>query len=154
VTKLGQDVAPVNQEHAGQLADQVAGLPTEAMSCRAGRTTHPEPRVQELNRPSRLEAERLVMQEARVADPGDRVQPSPRKPGVGFPGSGAVHERHRRSGRVDGRAMSRDIGQRLATEGSAEVAKKDDQGRPIARQGLERGAWRVVDRPRRHLVIS
>jgi hypothetical protein len=152
VTKFGQDVAPVNQKHAGQLADQAAGLRTEAMSCRAGRTPHPDPRVEQLNRPGGLEAERLVMQEPRVADPRNRGQPSPRKPGVGFAGSGAVHERHRRSGRVDGRAMSRDVGQRFATEGSTEVAKKDNQDRPIACQRLEHGVRRIVDR--HHLVIS
>jgi hypothetical protein len=49
-----------------------------------------------------------------------------------------VHERHLRSGRVDGRAMGRDVGQRLAAERSAEVAQKDQKHRRPALQFIER----------------
>jgi len=43
-----------------------------------------------------------------------------------------VHERHLRSGRDDGRAVVGDVGQRFATERSAEVAQEDQQdGHPL-----------------------
>jgi hypothetical protein len=49
-----------------------------------------------------------------------------------------VHERNLRSGRLDGRAMCRDVGQRLAAERSAEVAQEDQQHRRLLLQRLER----------------
>jgi hypothetical protein len=48
-----------------------------------------------------------------------------------------VHERDLRSGRVDGRAMGRNVGQRLAAERSAEVAQKDEQHRDLALKRLQ-----------------
>jgi len=49
-----------------------------------------------------------------------------------------VHERHLRSGRVDGRAFARDVGQRLAAERSPEMAQKDEEHRCPALQFIER----------------
>jgi hypothetical protein len=46
--------------------------------------------------------------------------------------------------------MCRDVGQRFATEGSAEVAQEDDERRPLAGQRLK-GGVRGIDE-RRHLV--
>jgi hypothetical protein len=57
-----------------------------------------------------------------------------------------VHERHRRSGRVDGRAQGGDVGQRLATERSTEVAEEDHQCRPIAGQRFQPRAARIGNR--------
>jgi hypothetical protein len=38
-----------------------------------------------------------------------------------------VHERDLRSSRLDGRAIARDVGQRLATERSAEMTQEDQE---------------------------
>jgi hypothetical protein len=53
-----------------------------------------------------------------------------------------VHERHLRSQRFDGRAIACDIGERLATERSPEVAQEDQQDGalllPLAQVGWQR----------------
>jgi len=66
------------------------------------------------------------MRQDRISHPGNVRQANPREPDIRVVVSTSVHERHRRSGRVDGRAQIGDIGQRLATERSAEMAEEDD----------------------------
>jgi hypothetical protein len=56
-----------------------------------------------------------------------------------------VHERNLRPGRVDGRPRLRDVGQRLATEGSTEVAEENHQRRAVTRQRLERRQCGIGD---------
>ena len=100
------------------------------------------------------ESERPIVLELRIADPWDFRQAGPLEPRVGLFGTHGMHERHRRSGRIDGPAHPRDIGQGLATERSTEVAEEDDQRRLTAGQRLERGAGGVGDGGHLHLVIS
>jgi len=57
-----------------------------------------------------------------------------------------VHERNLRSRRVDGCPRLRDVGQRLATEGSTEVAEEDDAGWTLTRERFEQRIGRVSDR--------
>jgi hypothetical protein len=49
-----------------------------------------------------------------------------------------VHERNLRSGLFDGRSLSRDVGQRFATERSTKVPEKDHQHRRTLGERVQR----------------
>jgi hypothetical protein len=49
-----------------------------------------------------------------------------------------VHERNLRPGRVDGRAVTRNVGQRFATERSPEGSQKNQEHRRTLRHAPER----------------
>ena len=96
-----------------------------------------------------------VVREGRIATRANVGQPGrARTTGRRLVGCHAVHERHRRSGRVDGRPRVGDVGQRLATERSAEMAEEDHQRRAICVSGSSGELRGIGDGRQLHLVIS
>ena len=134
-----EDLPAPDDEDAGQLPEELRRLGAESVRDGTRRSTHPELRIQQVAHPSRSQAEGPVMRQPRIAHAGHIAEPRPDEPGVGFFSRGRVHERHLRSGRHDGRPRLRDIGQRLATEGSTKRSQEDDQGGAGIRDA---GEWR------------
>ena len=145
---------PLHHEDPGKLSDKSSGLTTKAVPECARSATSPDERMQERLKPCAGQAERPVVHQCRIGHPGNVGQANPREPGVRLVGCACVHERHRRSGRVDGRAQGGNVGQRLATERSTKVAEEDHQRRPIAGQRFQPRAARVGDCGQPHLVNS
>ena len=145
MAELRENRRPLHHEDPGELPDKSSWLTTKAMPEGARRAAGPDERMQERLEPCAGQAERPVVRQCRIGQPGNVGQANPREPGVRLVGSASVHERQRRSGRVDGRAQGGNVGQRLATERSTEMAEEDHQGRPIAGQRLEPRAARIRD---------
>ena len=134
-----EDLPPPDDEDAGQLPEELRRLGAESVRNCARRSTYPELRIEQAAHPRRSQAEGPVMLQPGIAHAGHIAEPRTDEPGVGLVNRGRVHERQLRSGRRDGRPRLRDIGQRLATEGSTKRSQEDDQGGPGFRDA---GKWR------------
>jgi hypothetical protein len=151
VTIRRQQLLAPHDEHPGKLPEHVTGLPTEPVRKCASRATNPDPRVEHVGKAGGPEAECPVVLQSGIAHARHVAQASAREPGIGLFRGGRMHERQLRSGRRDGRPRRGDIGQRLATEGSAERTQEHDEGRAGGRETGERRRRRIRDlgRPRR-----
>jgi hypothetical protein len=82
---------------------------------------------------SELPVERLVG----IADADDIANRVLLEPAIGFFRRRHVHERDLRSRRLDGRTITRDVGQRFAAEGSTEMAQEDHEHRAVRLHGAK-----------------
>ena len=141
----GEDVAAAHDKHARELRQHRRGLGSEPVRQGTGGAAHPQAWTEQVGRPGRLQAKRAIMLESGVADAGDIGEACAFEKRVCLTGRRCVHERYLRPRRGDGRPRRGDIGQRLATERSTEVAEEHDERATVTRDRFERRALRILD---------
>ena len=105
----------------------------------------PDARMRQREQRTLFEPELPVERLVGIADARrDRRAPYCSNQRVGLFRRRHVHERDLRSRRLDGRTVARDVGQRFAAEGSAEVAEEDQQHGPVGLHRAQRLRQRAV----------